>query len=238
MRGSGSRGSATSPPERALETILAEIGPRTRLLALSHVSWQTGNVFPVEELQEQVSVPLLVDGAQAAGAVPVDAGRYDYYTVSAQKWLCGPDATGALYVRDPDRLAVALPSYFSQITHDEAGEYTPKAGAARFDSGSLPTAALAGLEAALAAVPDWSYGHAAETAARCWARVSERFRVVTAPDQATLVSFTVDGDPAEHAARLYQDGVVVRNMPGTSWLRVSCGWWTSNGDVDRLMNAL
>ncbi len=226
------------PPERALETILAEIGPRTRLLALSHVSWQTGNVLPVEELQEQTGLPLLVDGAQAAGAVPVDAGRYDYYTVSAQKWLCGPDATGALYVRDPERLAVALPTYFSQIKHDETGEYTPKAGAARFDSGWLPTAALAGLEAALAAVPDWAYHHAAEIAARCWTRLSERFRVVTRSGSGDARLVPVDGDPAEHAARLYEGGVVVRNMPGTSWLRVSCGWWTSDGDVDRLLDAL
>jgi len=38
----------TQPPERALETILAQVTPRTRLIALSHVSWQTGNVLPVE----------------------------------------------------------------------------------------------------------------------------------------------------------------------------------------------
>jgi L-cysteine/cystine lyase len=226
------------PPESALETILAEIGPRTRLLAISHVSWLNGNVLPVEELQEQAGVPLLVDGAQTAGVVRVDAARYDYYTVSAQKWLCGPDATGALYVRDPERLAVALPTYFSQVAYDEAGDYTPKAGAARFDAGSFPTASLAGLEAALGTVPHWAYRHAADVAARCWARLAERFPVVTAPGQATLVSFAVDGDPVDHVARLYEQGVVVRDMPGTGWLRASCGWWTSDGDIDRLLHAL
>jgi L-cysteine/cystine lyase len=226
------------PPERALETILAEVGPRTRLLALSHVSWQTGNVLPVEELQEETGVPLLVDGAQTAGAIPVDASRYDFYTVSAQKWLCGPDSTGALYVRDPEALAVALPTYFSQVTYDEAGEYTPKAGAARFDGGWIPTASLAGLEAALGSVPHWSYRHAAEITARCWARLAERFRVVTAPGQATLVSFAAEGDAAEAAGRLYEQGIVVRDMPGTGWLRVSCGWWTSDGDLERLLEAL
>jgi selenocysteine lyase/cysteine desulfurase len=226
------------PPEQALETILAEMGPQTRLLALSHVSWQTGNVLPVEELQEATGLPLLVDGAQTVGALPVDASRYDFYTVSGQKWLCGPDATGALYVREPEQLDVALPSYFSQITHDEAGAYTPKDGAARFDAGWIPTASLAGVEAALGTVPHWAYHHAAEIAARCWARLSERFRVVTAPGQATLVSFAVEGDAAEEAARLREHGVVVRDMPGTGWLRVSCGWWTSDGDLDRLVSAL
>ena len=226
------------PPEQALETIRAEIGPRTRLLALSHVSWQTGNVLPVEELRDETALPMLVDGAQTAGAVAVDASRYDFYTVSGQKWLCGPDSTGALYVREPEQLDVALPTYFSQITHDEAGTYTPREGAARFDAGWIPTASLAGVEAALGTVPHWAYHHAAEIAARCWTRLTERFRVVTAPGQATLVSFAAEGDAAEEAARLYEHGVVVRDMPGTGWLRVSCSWWTSDGDLDRLMGAL
>ncbi len=61
---------------------------------------------------------------------------------------------------------------------------------------------------------------------------------MTAPGQATLVSFVPDADAAEEAARLYGQGVVVRDMPGTGWLRVSCGWWTSAGDLERLLDAL
>jgi L-cysteine/cystine lyase len=226
------------PPERALETILAELSPKTRLLALSHVSWQTGNLLPIEELQEETGLPVLVDGAQSAGAISVDASRYDFYTVSGQKWLCGPDSTGALYVRDPERLHVALPTYFSQDRYDETGAYTPKAGAARFDGGWISTASLAGLEAALGTIPHWAAHHAPEVAARCWTMLSDRFRVVTAPGQATLVSFVAEGDAAQEAARLFEEGVVVRDMPGTGWLRVSCGWWTSDGDLERLASAL
>jgi L-cysteine/cystine lyase len=226
------------PPERALETILAELGPKTRLVALSHVSWLTGNVLPVEELQELKGPPLLVDGAQTVGAVPVDAARYDFYTVSGQKWLCGPDATGALYVREPEQLAVALPTYLSQVVYDETGEYTPTPGAGRFDSGWLPAASLAGVDAALDTVPQWAYRHAAEIAARCWTRLAERFPVVTAPGQATLVSFAPGAEAAQEAALLYASGVVVRDLPWTGWLRVSCGWWTSDADLDRLLEAL
>jgi L-cysteine/cystine lyase len=226
------------PAEQALAAILAEVGPRTRLLALSHVSWQTGNLLPVEELREETGLPLLVDGAQAAGAIPVDASRFDFYTISAQKWLCGPDATGALYVRDPERLRVALPTFFSQDGYDDDGAFRPRPGAARFDGGWIPTASLAGLEAALATVPRWAARRAAETAASCWTRLAERFRVVTAPGQATLVSFVAEGDAAAEAARLGERGVVIRDLPGTGWLRVSCGWWTSDRDLDRLLAAL
>jgi L-cysteine/cystine lyase len=226
------------PPEQALETILAQVTPRTRLVALSHVSWQTGNLLPVEEVQEATGLPILVDGAQSAGAIAVEAARFDFYTVSGQKWLCGPDSTGGLYVRDPERLHVAQPTYFSQDGYEDGGAFTPKAGAERFDGGWIPTGSLAGLETALGTIPHWAAHHSAEVSASCWTRLSERFRLVTAPGQANLVSFAADGDAAAIAGRLFEQGVLVRDLPGTGWLRVSCGWWTSDGDLDRLLAAL
>jgi selenocysteine lyase/cysteine desulfurase len=226
------------PPEEALELVLAEVGERTRLLALSHVSWLTGNLLPLEELQEETRLPILVDGAQSAGAIPVEGVRYDFYAFSGQKWLCGPDSTGALYVRDPEALRVARPTYFSQLSYDEAGIYTPRDGAARFDGGWIPTGSLAGLTAAIELVPHWAFHHATEISARCYALLAERFEVVTAAGQATLVSFAPGDDPATVAARLYEAGVLVRDMPNTPWVRVSCGWWTSDQDLERLLAAL
>jgi L-cysteine/cystine lyase len=226
------------PPERALETILAQITPRTRLIALSHVSYQTGNLLPIEEIQDASGLPMLVDGAQTAGAIAVEAARYDYYTISSQKWICGPDATGGLYVRDPEALQVALPTYFSQDGYDETGAFTPRAGAARFDGGWIATPSLAGLEAALGTPPHWAAHHAMEASARAWTLLANRFEVATAPGQANLVSFVPDGDPAETVGRLFDLGVVVRDLPGTPWLRVSCGWWTSDEDLERLLASL
>ena len=55
---------------------------------------------------------------------------------------------------------------------------------------------------------------------------------------ATLVSFVPAGDASAEAARLYEAGVVVRDLPGTGWLRASCGWWNNEEDVERLVDAL
>ena len=98
-------------------------------------------MIPVEQLAE-TGIPVLVDGAQSAGATPldVDALGCTFYTVSGQKWLLGPDGTGALYV-DPERLAeldVAFPSYFSQQSYEDSGAFVPTEGAARLDNGTVP----------------------------------------------------------------------------------------------------
>jgi L-cysteine/cystine lyase len=226
------------PAREAFELIRAQITPRTRLLAMQHVSWVTGHALPVAELKEATGLPVLVDGAQSAGAIPVDARAYDFFTVSAQKWLCGPDAMGALVVAEPDALRVSAPSYFSQIEYQTDGSFTPKEGAQRFDSGWLPAPSLAGLEAALDLRPEWGFERAAESAARCRELLAERYEVVTEPGHATLVSIRTPDDAAEAARHAYEQGVIVRDLPGTGLLRVSCGWWTSDEDLERLVEAL
>ena len=213
------------------DAILAAITPKTRLLALSHVLWTTGAVLPVHELRERSGIPILVDGAQSAGAVPVDAGGLDFYTISGQKWLCGPDSTGALVVADPDRLRVARPSYFSQAGYEPTGRFEPQHGAARFDPNWLAPSALAGLATALELAPDWGFERAAGQASRCRELLAPHAELV--PADATLVSFRVD-DPPALVAHLAEQDIVVRDLPGTGLVRASCGWWTSDDDLARL----
>lgn len=228
-----------APADEAPRLIAEQITRHTKLIAVSHVSWVTGNSLSPTEIARPPGVPILVDGAQTAGACPTQAVEFDFYTVSGQKWLCGPDSTGALYVRDPERLRVALPTYMSQSAYDIEDSFTPKPGALRFDSVWYAPGTLAGLLAALEAAPEWRYERIRDLTAYCRRRLVEAgYEIVTAPDQAGLISFVARGDAADEAMRLYEAGVVVRDVPGTGWLRVSCGWWTSQQDVERLLGAL
>jgi L-cysteine/cystine lyase len=189
-------------------------------------------------VKAETGLPVLVDGAQAAGAIPVEAGTFDFYAISCQKWLCGPDVTGALVVSRPGELPVALPSYFAQTEHRPDGSYEVREGAARFDSGWIGMPSLAGLSAALDAPPEWRFERVAEIAAACRTALAERFEVVTKPDQAGLVSFRPEGDPVETVERLREQDVIVRELPGRNLIRVSCGYWTSEEDIDRLLTGL
>ena len=224
----------TAPEDKVVEAVTE----RTRLVAISHVSWVTGNSLDPTRIKAETGLPVLVDGAQSAGVLPLRAGDVDYYAVSCQKWLCGPDVTGALVVARPDELHVALPSYFAQTEHAPDGTYSPREGAERFDSGWIGTPSLAGLSAALDVHPDWRFERSAEMAAKLRAALVDRFEVVTKPDQAGLITFRPTGDPTELVEHLRAQGVIVRELPGRNLIRASCGYWTSDEDLERLLGGL
>jgi selenocysteine lyase/cysteine desulfurase len=220
------------------DALLQAITPRTRLIATSHVLWTTGRRLDLHRVKRESGLPLLVDGAQSAGAIAVDVGELDYYTVSAQKWLCAPDPAGALYVRDPETVRITTPSYFSQDSYELTGAFVPKESSARFDGGWVGVPALRGIVTALGTHPEWRYERAAEMAARCRELLEPHVEVVTPPGHSTLVSFRPTGDPTEAVARLHEAGVIVRELPGRNLIRASCGWWTNDDDLQRLVAGL
>ena len=75
-------------------------------------------------------------------------------------------------------------------------------------------------------------------AARCRELLERRVEVVTPPGHSTLVAFRPPSDPTDLVASLHERGVVVRELPGRNLLRASCGWWTSEEDLQRLVAGL
>jgi len=143
------------PDGEVVAAVAAQVTARTRLVGLSHVLWLNGQVLPVAEIRRATGVPLLVDGAQSVGAVPVEAAAADFYTVSGQKWLCGPELTGALYVADPERLRPQMAAYAAM--HQE--------GVDRLTVSHHSASAVAGLLASLEQRPEWGFAAAAEMTA-------------------------------------------------------------------------
>jgi len=221
------------PPADTVRAILEAVTARTRLVALSHVLWLNGQVLPIGEIRRETGLPLLVDGAQSVGAMSVQVSEADYYTVSGQKWLCGPELTGALYVADPERLRPRLvvdPALFG---------VPAMPGAARLELAFHPGSMVAGLLTAVEDLPADAFERAAEMTARCRELlISAGVQMLTDAGQGTLVAFTIPGIPPEDVvARCEEHGVVIRSLPN-GWLRASCGWWNSAEDLERLVASL
>jgi L-cysteine/cystine lyase len=222
---------------------LAEaVTPGTRLIAASHVSWVSGRVLDTGALKD-TGVPLLLDAAQSIGAVPVDVKALGcaYYAASGQKWLCGPEGSGCLYVAPDhlDDLLVPWPGYSSLASTEDALESDFATGTARLDHGFPPGMrsawALASLGVLAGAGWDWVHERAATLAAWLAETLTERGLDVRPRGRSTLVAWAAD-DAAAEVERLSAAGFVVRSIPAISLVRVSVGAWSSEEELERLVS--
>ena len=184
----------------------------TTLVACSHVGWISGEVAPAE--LASVDVPVILDGAQGAGAVPVDVQALGCaaYAAAGQKWLCGADGTGMLYVAREfrERVRPISPSYvcFEDTTLGLDSPY--KADARRYDTPSLSREAVALSLAALQLLERHGYeavlARGIEQSAALAGRLAESGRTVAPRGDSTLVSWE-DPDPEATRDRMAAAGI-------------------------------
>ena len=219
------------------------ISAQTRLIACSHVSWVNGQVIDAEALAAS-GVPVLLDGAQGLGAVPVDVRRLgcDFYAASGQKWLCGPEGSGCLFVSESrmDDLLIPWPGYGSLADAHRPLDLEPAAGAARFDHG-FPTGirstwTLEALGVLAQAGWAWIHDRARALAEALAERLGERGLDIAPRGPSTLVSWRAE-DPEAEVARLAEAGFAVRHIPAFGVVRASVGAWSSEEELERLAQA-
>ncbi len=222
--------------------IASEVSPATKLIACSHVSWVSGRLVDTEALAAS-DVPVLLDAAQAIGAISVDVAALgcDYYAASGQKWLCGPEGSGCLFVREDrlDELLVPWPGYGSVADPQRALEFEQAEGVARLDHGfpsgvrSAWTLASFGLFAQ--AGWEWVYERAASLADSLARQLAQRGLEVLPRGRSTLVSWKA-GDAEAEVARMAAEGMVVRYIPAFGVVRASVGAWASEEELERLVD--
>jgi L-cysteine/cystine lyase len=223
--------------------LAGEVKPTTRLVACSHVSWVSGRVMDTSALAS-TGVPVLLDAAQSIGAVPANVRSLgcDFYAASGQKWLCGPEGSGCLYVRPErlDDLLVPWPGYGSVADPEDPLSFQPAEGTKRLDHG-FPTAmrsawALASLGVFAEAGWEWVHERAATLAAWFAGKLAERGLEVGPRGRSTLVSWKV-ADAKADVERLASEGFVVRSIPAFGLVRASVGGWSSEEELERLADA-
>jgi L-cysteine/cystine lyase len=224
------------------EQLAEAVTPATRLVACSHVSWVSGRLAP--DLAG-VDAPVLLDGAQGIGAVPVDVGALGcaFYAGSGQKWLCGPIGTGMLWVAPAwgERLPATGPTHVNLADPNAGLDVVPHAGAARHDapaqSPETMRAAAAALDVLAGAGWDAIHDRAAALAATLAQTLADGGLQVRPRDRTTLVSWH-DPDALATKERLADAGVIIRDLPGRELLRASVGAWNDESDLERLLAAL
>lgn len=241
--------------ERTIAAFDAAITPDTRLVSISHVLWTTGAVLPVAriaELAHSRGALVVVDGAQAAGAIPfrLDDLGVDLYAVSAQKWLLGPEGMGALVV-DPSifgRVTPALGGWYSFECIDSTGDAAWWGDGRRFEASGYHRPSIVGMARSIGWLSmyvglDFVHRRGMATAALAARRLAaiRGVTVLTPLDRmATLVAFRIAGWEAQAAldelgARVF---AIARTIPSLDAIRISVGFFTSDEELERLAGAV
>ena len=215
----------------------------TTLVALSHVSWLTGEVAPAA--LAELDVPVVLDGAQGAGAIPLDMERLGCaaYAAAGQKWLCGADGTGLLYVAPSfrERVRAIAPAYLSFQDASRGLDAELHEDARRYDAPSLSREGAAFTAAAIGMLESYGleavYERATGLAATLADALREKGRTVAPRGDTTLVAWE-DPDPEAARERINAAGIVLRHLPGTPYVRASVGAWNDESDLERLLAVL
>lgn len=232
------------------DAVLSRLSPRTRLVVVDHVASCSGLVFPVQEITEQCrrrGVPVLVDGAHAAGMLPVDIGRLgaDFWVGNMHKWVCAPKASAVLYAAPQwrDGLRPLVASHGLSLGFQPAFDWTGT---------SDPSPVLA-IPAALDFFDRAGWQavrqHNNDLARRGAELVAERIgtRCEVAEEMAASMRLVPLPEPLTEAGaraletRLmehYRVVVPATNHGGWRWLRVSAQLYNTLDDYERLADAL
>jgi cysteine desulfurase / selenocysteine lyase len=243
--------------------VLEAITPRTKLIAVTHVSNVLGTVVDVKTICEGArakGVPVLVDGSQAAVHMPVNVQDIgcDFYAVTGHK-LYGPSGSGAIFVRK-ERMAEMRPfigggDMIREVTRDTVTYNDPPM---KFEAGTPGIVQTIGMGVALEYMMGLGMQNIAahETALRDYARTRlDGLNWIsvqgTTKDKAAIFSFTMDGAAHAHdiSTILDKKGVAVRagqhcagplmdHMGLNATCRASFGLYNTEAEVDVLIDAL
>lgn len=227
------------------------LSPRTRLVAVTHMTNVLGTVQPVDEMAKiahDAGAMILVDAAQSAGHMPIRIDGFDFVALPGHKGLLGPQGTGALYVKDYTALSITCHGggIVEEVTLDGFTLLPPPA---RFEPGTPNIPGVIGLGKAIQLVEELGVGeiHRHETGLgeQAYDGLSGIGGVtVYSPRGSPVISFNIDGmDPHACAGELdRRKGICVRSglhcahplasslSPGGT-VRASMGCYTSPGEV-------
>lgn len=238
----------------AVAVIAAQLTPQTRMVVLSHVLWNTGQVLPLGEIVNccrSRGVLVLVDAAQSVGVLPLHLADLDpdFYAFTGHKWWCGPAGVGGLYVR-PGSWESVRPTFVgwrSIVTDAQGKPQGWQADGQRYEVATSAVPLYGGLREAIGV--QQQVGSAQERYRRIcdlseilWQRLRQLPQVhclLTQPPQAGLVSFQLShGQHGALVSYLEQQRIYVRQLLDPNCVRASVHYFSTEAEIDRLAAAI
>ncbi|HEY8049580.1 MAG TPA: aminotransferase class V-fold PLP-dependent enzyme [Ramlibacter sp.] len=246
--------------EEFVDRVMAEAGPRTRLIFASHITSTTALMFPVAQLcraARERGIATLIDGAHAPGQVPldIDAIGADFYVGNCHKWLCAPKGAGFLHARPEhqEMLHATVTSWgYAEGTGGHTG-FEAYLGRSVFErrlqwQGTRDLAAWLAVPDALSFLEHHEWPavriRCHELARRALMELTQRHGlapIARDQDWAQMVAIPVPAqDPDRLRARLYEDSrieIPVTRHAAQVFVRLSVQGYNTPGDIERLLAA-
>ena len=240
-----------------VEVITAYLQPQTRLVVLSHVLWNTGQVLPLAKIAAAIHqyyqatdrIYILVDAAQSVGLLTLNLGELgiDFYAFTGHKWWCGPEGVGGLYIR-PDVIEDLDPTFIGWRSLDYSQPELPLINdARRYEVATSAYPLYAGLRASIELHQDWGSSIDRATkiislATYLWDNLQQvpgiKCLNQTAP-QSGLVSFQVESmNHGKLVQALENKDFYLRTIVDPDCIRACTHYFTTTAEIDQLMQCL
>ncbi|MBW4615503.1 MAG: aminotransferase class V-fold PLP-dependent enzyme [Desmonostoc vinosum HA7617-LM4] len=237
--------------------IAQHLRPNTRLVVLSHVFWNTGQVLPLDKIVVICSNNhslILVDAAQSVGLLPLDLTELgvDFYAFTGHKWLCGPAGAGGLYVRPKARESLN-PTFIGLrgvVTDGQGQPIDWFPDGRRYEVSTLSQPLYAGLKEAIAIHRQWGtpqecYEQICHNSEYLWRKLTALPNVKclrTSPPEGGIVSFQLTNNQPQASSKLVQflelQNILTRTIADPDCIRATVHYLTLESEIDRLIEGI
>ncbi len=240
-----------------VDAIAQHLTPNTRLLVVSHILWNTGQVLELEKISQvchQNNTLLLVDAAQSFGSMPLDMNqlKVDFYAFTGHKWMCGAAGLGGLYVC-PEAKDKLLPTFvgWRSVTTDTRGDiknFQPDGRS--YEIATSNYALFAGLKVAMDIHEQWGnielrYEKILKNSKYLWEKLQKISKIkclLSSPPESGLVSFQLTnpepGSSQKLVNYLESQGIFTRTIANPDCIRACVHYFTQEAEIDQLVEGI
>lgn len=241
-----------------IEVIKNHLTANTRLVVISHILWNTGQILPLKEIvsvchnypHSEQKIQVLVDGAQSAGSLPLKLveSEVDFYGCTGHKWLCGASGVGFLYVRQ-DLISSLPPTFIGWRGLNYSKTDLPFTDdGSRYEVATSAYPLYAALQEAIAVHQQWGtieqrYDRICKLSSYLWQELTKIEGIEclkhTAPESGLVSFYLRNGKDANKIVKILEEkGFYLRTLLNPYCIRACVHYLTLDIEIEALVKAI